>query len=529
MDLNALAALWGAARGPRHRPARPLSRKRRAITAFMLSLMALYLALASFWAGNAAGAGLAGLDPAAAGKLLWRIPLALGVAGALWDAGCVVDPAPCRPYFVSLPTLILAEGMLGLTTPVKRVLAGLGAVFSLGMAWGRPGLFPLGLGYAALALLWTACLERVIHALAPAGLLRQRAFMILLLAMGASLVLLRGGPAAPAFLPALERAWSLPGAELVRFWQTRQASHLALPLGATLALLAVTAPCLTRDLAGNRRPGTALAGGRTWGFTPPWAGVARLQLHQLLASRSGQLRLFLVVISVALGKEPELLTVGTLKSPNAWSGIAAAFTFGAVLMVPLCNLLGYDRGGVRTWWRAPILDRDLLLGKVAGCAAYGALAAPILLALLAGTTAWHLVQVPAPGGYSLHVIRAARPMGAGELLAVALLMGAVFLWLAGTGLERSLRGAWPLGLDGYGLKLQFDDEKVARVGALLAPLLWMGPVFALTMHFGWRIAAIAMAAVAVGAGLRFRRRLGWAAGDLQQNREEVTLALAAGG
>jgi hypothetical protein len=487
------------------------------------------LALAAFWGGNALGADLAGLDPAATGKLLWRIPLTLGVAGALWDAGCVVDPSPCRPYFVALPTLILAEGMLGLTTPVKRVLAGLGTVFSLGLAWGRPGLFPLGLGYAVLALLWTACLERVIHALAPAGLLRQRTFVILLLALGAALLLLKGGPAAPAFLPALERAWSQPGAELVRFWQTRHDAHLALPLEATLALLALTALCLTRDLAGNRRPGTALAGGRAWGFTPPWAGVARLQFHQLLASRSGQLRLFMVMISVVLGKEPELLTVGTLKAPHAWSGIAAAFTFGAVLMVPLCNLLGYDRGGVRTWWRAPILDRDLLLGKVVGCAAYGAIAVPLLLALLAGTTAWHLVQVPAPDGFRLQLIRAVRPMGGGEFLAVTLLLAALFLWLAGSGLERSLRGAWPLGLDGYGVKLQFDDEKVARVGALLAPLLWLGPAFALTLHFGWKVSAVAMAAAVVGAGLRFRRRLDWAAGDLEANRETVTLALAAGG
>ena len=529
MDLNALTAIWQAERGPRFRMPRPVSRARRSITRGMLLLLAAYLAMAAFWAGTAVGGGLPGLDSREAGNLLWRIPLALGLAGALWDGGCVVDPAPFRPYFVSLRTLVLAEGMLGLTTPVKQALAGLGFAFSLGLAWGRPGLFPLGLGYALLAIVWTACLERVIHCLVPAGLFRQRTFLVLILVLGMAMAFLQGRPAVPAFLRALEGAWSLPGAEMVRFWQTRQGAHLALPLGATLVLLALTAVCVARDLAVDRRPRTALAGGRVWAAASPLMTVARLQFHNLLASRSGQMRLFVLLLSVVVAKEPELITIGTLKSPHAWVGAAAGLTFGAVLIVPLCNLLGYDRGGVRTWWRLPIQDRDLLLGKVAGCAAYAVIAAVTLLALVTRASAWRLVQVNGRGGLSLEVVRALNPLGAGEVLAMALLLAALFLWWAGSGLERSLRGAWPLGRDSYGLKLELDEEKMARVGTLLAPLAWMGPLFGLTLALGWETAAAAMALLAVGASLRLRRRLDWAVSHLQEDREAVTLALAAGG
>jgi len=522
MDVRALSALWFAARGR-------VARKRPLATLALLTLLAVYLGGAALWAGTRLGGALGTLDAEATGRALWRVPLFLGVAGALWDGGCVVDPAPCRPYFIALRTLIAAEGMLGLTTPVKRVLGALGLAFALGLSWGRPALLPMGLLYAALAILWTACLERVVHVISPAGILRQRTFLVVFLGLGAGILALSslgGRPLSIPIMSALDRLWSLPGVQLVRYWQTGAPAHLLAPLGATLALAALTAACLRAELALDRGPSSALGAGRPWVFSRPWLGIARLQIHQILASRAGQMRLLMLLISVFLAKEPELLTVGTLKSPHALAAIAAAVSFGAVLVVPLCNLLGFDRGGVRTWWRAPLADRDLLLGKVAGCAAYAAIAAPILLILIAQAQAWHLAKNEGPGGLGLHVARSAHPMGGGVLFAVALMLAALFLWWAGSGLGKSLRAPWPMPLTSYAVKVEFDEEKMARVGVFLAPLAWVGPLFAATLALGWVAAAGAMAFVLVASALRFRSRLDRACADLPELREALSATLS---
>jgi len=517
VDLRALRALWSARSGTPRPPLRPA-------LAALLAPVALWLGGAAFWAGTRVGSGLAGLDPAAAGTLLWRLPLLLGFAGALWDGGCVVDPRPCRPHFIAPRTLVLAEAMLGLTTPVKLALSALGLSFTAGLGWGRPGLLPLGLLYSLLLVLWTACLERVIHVVAPAGILRQRAFLGVILGLGAGLAALStlGGAGIPGWVTAAERLWALPGIRLVGFWQTGSWPLLAVPLGATLGLLALTGACVHRELAVDRRPGAALDGGRIWAFRRPWAGLARLQFHQLLASRAGQMRLLMLLLSVLLAKEPELLTVGTVQMPRAWPALAAGLTFGAVLVVPLCNLLGFDRGGVQTWWTAPLAARDLLLGKVLGCAAYAALAAPVLLALIAKAQAWSLQR---SGGAGLRVLPSARPMAPGEALALALLLAALFLWWAGSGLARSLRAPWPMPLGSYGVKTEFDEEKVARVAILLAPLAWMVPAYGAALLLDWKAAAVAMALLALVAAARFRGRLEAAAADLALRREDLTLGL----
>ncbi len=519
MDLRALGALWSA---------RNWTLRLRPAQAAFLAPVAIYLGGATFWAGTCAGSGLPGLDPVAAGTLLWRFPLLLGFAGALWDGGCVVDPRPCRPHFIAPRTLVLAEAMLGLTTPVKLAFAALGLSFTAGLGWGRPALLPLGMSYALLVVLWIACLERVIHTLAPAGILRQRAFLGVMLGLGGSLAALSslGGAEIPGWVTAAERLWALPGICLVRFWQTGAWQLLAAPLVATLVLLALTGACVRREQALDRQPGTALDGGRIWTFRRPWAGLARLQFHQLLASRAGQMRLLMLLLSVFLAKEPELITVGTVQMPRAWPALAAGLTFGAVLVVPLCNLLGFDRGGVQTWWTAPLAARDLLLGKVVGCASYAALAAPVLLALLAKAQAWSLQR---SAGAGLQVHPSARPMAPGEALALALLLGALFLWWAGSGLARSLRAPWPMTLGNYGVKAEFDEEKVARVAVLLVPLAWMVPAYGAALLLDWKAAAAAMAALALVAAARFRRRLAAATMELAQRREDLYLGLMSRG
>jgi hypothetical protein len=530
MDLNALAAIGSAAWGARFPRLRTASRSRRTITALLLLLLGAEFCGSAFAAGHATGIGLAGLDPVATGRILWRVPLLLALAGALWDGGCVLDPAPCRPYFVSLGTRVLAEAMLGVTTPIKGVLAGFGLVFSLGLAWGQPRLLPMGLAYVLLALVWTACLERVIHALVPAGLLPQRGMLVVALGLGAALIglaWLGGKPLAPPLQPGLERLWARPGADLVRFWQTGQFRWLRLPLAATLVLLAGTGICVARELDQDRRPGASLDGGRIWRFQRPWAGVARLQLHQLLASRAGQMRLLMLLMSVLLVKEPELETVGVLKTPHAWTGIAAGITFGAILVVPLCNLLGFDRGGVQTWFRAPLAGRDLLLGKILGVAGYAALAGPILLALVVQSQAWHLVQSRTEHGIRLHLLPATDPMRAGAVLALAGLLVALFLWWAGSGLELSVRRPWPMTLGSYGMQLEFDEDKLARLGVLLAPVAWMGPLFGLSLLLGQGAALAGVAVLVAAAATRFRRCLARASLQLVEQREQITLSLSA--
>ena len=530
MDLRALAALWSAARGPRFRKASPASRARRLTTAILILILAADLCVAIFWAGNTTGSRLAVQDASGLGRTLWRIPLTVAVAGALWDGGCVVNPAPCRPYFIALRTMVLAEGMLGLTTPVKAILAGLGLVFSLGLAWGRPALFPLGLLYVALAILWVAALERVVHTLFPAGLLRQRTFLTVILVLGVAMAFLAwlgGGILSAPWLSAVEQICSQPGIELVRFWQTRNLGHLAVPMLATMGLLALAGGCVALELSRDRKAGAALGGGRPWTFLRPWVGIARLQFHQILSSRAGQVRLLALMLSVLLAKEPELITVGVLKAPHAWSGIAAGLTFGAVLVVPLCNLLGYDRAGVQTWFRVPVAARDVLLGKVMGCAAYGAMAAPILLALVFQAQTWHFAQSSRAGKLHFYVMHSGSPLGWGEVLAMAFLLTALFLWWAGSGLERSLKGAWPMTMGSYGVKMELDDEKMARIGVLLAPLAWMGPLFAVALLLGWPAAATLMAGVAGLSAVRLQRCLEKSSRVFHENREAITLALMA--
>jgi hypothetical protein len=526
VDVRVLAALWQARRAGTPRR----SGARRLWSGVLLGAIALELALGALWAGWTCARRMPGADPVLLGTALWRIPLGLGLAGALWDGGCVLSPRPLRPFFVRIRTLLLAELLLGLSTGMKRALFALAGLFALGAAARSPVLLPWALLSGFLAVLWVACLERLLPTLLPASLLRQRILLLLLAATASMLAGLRllglGGPLLFgwrfAWLAEVGRVVCRPGSDLVRAGQailsdpkTIQAASfhpsgqggvwaaLLVPLAATLLLLALTAWAVRRELAGERA-GLGTAAGPLWSFRRPWAGVARLQFQRLLASRAGQLRLFVTFVAVLVAKEPELISAGRLHAPRAWVALSAAFAFGALLIVPLCNLFGLDRGGVRSYWILPLADRDLLLGKLLGVAGYGLLGGGLILLLLA----------------------AAQPLRPLELVGIAELLLAAFLWHAGSGLARSLRGAWGMTRDSNGIELEFSDEKVARLGVLIVPLLWLLPLFAVAVLLGPWALLPAMAAAALLAGLRLRAKLAEACLELAREREALSAALA---
>jgi len=515
VDVMALSALWQA------RQAKvPQAPKQRRVWSFLLFwIMGVDLAILALWAGWTCGHQVVSTDPRLLGMRLWRVPLSLGLAGALWEGGCVVSPRPFRPFFVRARTLLLAELMVGLTTPVKRALLGLGLLFALGLGVRHPILAPWGLLVAALAILWIACLERILPALFPSGLLRQRVLLLLLLAVAGVLAGLRAtGLAAPhlsgqrpAWAAQMEWAGTLPGQHLAQGASELLAGHreafgrqLEVPLGATLLLLVLAAWMVHRELESGPAPSSGLGGGHPWVFCRPWFGVARLHLHHLLASRAGQLRLFMAFMSILAAKEPELISMGRLEAPRAWVAFSAAFVFGAILMVPLCNLLGMERGGIRTHWNLPMEDRDLLRGMLVGAGAYAFLAGSLILLLLG----------------AVHSLRPA------ELLGIGLLLVAIFLWCAGSGLSHSLRSAWGMSQESYGIQVELTDEKLARLGVVITPLLWMLPVFAVSVILGpWSLLSC-MACLVLISALRISSRLDTACAALVCERETLTLALA---
>jgi hypothetical protein len=514
MDVMALSALWQA------RQAKvPRAPKQRRVWSFLLFwIIGVDLAMLALWAGWTCGHQVVSTDPRLLGMRLWRVPLSLGLAGALWEGGCVVSPRPLRPFFVRARTLLLAELMLGLTTPVKRALFGLGLLFALGLGLSHPILAPWGLLVATLAILWMACLERILPALFPSGLLRQRVLLLLLLAVAGVLAGLRvTGLAAPhlsgqrpAWVAQLEWVGTLPGqhlaqgaSELLVGRGEAFGRHLVVPLGATLLLLVLAAWMVHRELESGPAPASGLGGGHPWAFRRPWFGVARLHLQRLLASRAGQLRLFMAFMSILAAKEPELISLGRLQAPRAWVALSAAFVFGAILMVPLCNLLGMERGGIRTHWNLPMEDRDLLRGMLVGAGAYAAMA----------------------GGLILLLLGAVHPLRPAELLGIGLLLVAIFLWCAGSGLSHSLRSAWGMSSESYGIQVELTDEKLARLGVVIAPLLWMLPIFALSVLRGPGWLLPCMVGLVLIAAQRIRSRLDAACEELVRDRETITASL----
>jgi len=233
-------------------------------------------------------------------------------------------------------------------------------------------------------------------------------------------------------------------------------------------------------------------------------------------------------MAILLTKEPVLISIGHLQTPQAWVALAGALTFGVVLMVPLCNLLGFDRGGIRTWWLLPLRDRDLWLGKVAGTAAYAALALPVLLIFLVQAQALRLHALDRAGGLDLTLEAGTHPLGAAAVLALALLLAILFLWWAGSGLKLSLAGASPMGLGTYGVQPGFTDEKVARLGVLFAPLLWIVPLFAVASLLGPAVLFPVLALLGTWSGLRFSRKLDQVCAAMDGGREELTTVLSAG-
>lgn len=497
----------------------------------LLGILSVYLAIACFLGGQ----GMARLvmkEPAAAGRVFWRIPLVLGVMGALWDGGCLLAAEPFAPRFVKPSNRLLAELGLGLLTPFKRVLVALGLCFLLGMGSEKGLLCLCAMPSLCMVIVWVIALERVLFALVPGRLLKRRALLLALLILGLSMVLVGTGHGQGlswlASVSVLEWFWFWPGWIQVQAWRGFLEGRFleglklqGLAALSTFALLLVSGLILVQAERSERAPGL----GGLWRFRRPWLLIARLQFHQLMGSRAGQLRMALMLVSVPMVKEPELLSMGNLHPGKVWIALAAAMTFGSMLIIPLCNLLGFDRSGVKSWWLLPLKDRELLLGKVMGSAAYAACLLPLLLLSLTAAQVWRF-QAGA-SGLVLRSMHLPWTQCILDSLALSFFLGTLFLWCAGSGLQRSLRSAWPMELSSYGLKLSFDEEKIARLGMLLAPIAWMVPLYGAVSHWGNAPLLLVFGGLGLVALMRLKRRLDHAEVLLAQVREELTAVLSA--
>ncbi len=371
----------------------------------------------------------------------------LALLAAIWDGTPALDTRPLRPFQARPLSLFEAELALSLMTPFKLAQGLLLLAFSLGAGAARPlllGLLPLAVGL----LVSLVCLERLLGRLTRLATQHLRLALVFVALVPPMRLMINA--VAQDFLgrPLMSGALGL-NLERLAEW-TPKSSHtpswpwviVGTGLGTT-ALLALTFLVLRQELKGNGSTSHAQAGG-IWRFQRPWVGVARHRWESLWASKQGRFFLFV----------PLLVPFCQVDAMLFRQRPAPAFLIGCVgwVMLPLgalaCTLFGLDRKAVRSFWTWPLEDRDLLVGKVAGTAAYQAVVILICLALLPLTT----------------------PMPLRLLPAVCLFCVALACFQLRAGLRHSLE--YPRPLDPKGLNPgDFGDEHLTKLGRLLLP--WM--------------------------------------------------------
>lgn len=117
---------------------------------------------------------------------------------------------------------------------------------------------------------------------------------------------------------------------------------------------------------------------KLWSYTSPMMAVARLQLHTLLGSHLGKFAFAMPLITLVLVRGPFSEVAGT----GHWL-IPGAFVYISLAANGLgFNQFGLDGHGVKALFLLPIAERTILEGKQLGFAAWQAMQALLLAALL---------------------------------------------------------------------------------------------------------------------------------------------------
>lgn len=372
MDVNLLTAVWHAER------ARGMEKAQRGLR-IALGISALPMLGLMGWLGLTAGRALSHMDPALAGQGLATGLLGLSFLSGFWDGSCALRFEPFRPFQVNPSNLFFAELMVTLQTPMKLYLAALATSWAIGVAAIHPSLLPWLALFVPLLLLWLIFLERIIGVLA--GRLTSMNFKLLalygLLFLGLWVFMAKAENRSINWLPSGQfgsrLSLLLPTTQMFMGWQGILEGGwpvvrlIVLPVLWTTLLLLLAYGALRKTLSGEATQTFGGEAAQPWVFRRPWVGVARHQWHSLWNSKVGRLYLFVPLLGLNGVITPKILEI---HAGSTWTIACLGFV---QLSVGFCfNLFGMDRGGVRGFWTLPLEDRDLLLGKVVGTAAFQA-------------------------------------------------------------------------------------------------------------------------------------------------------------
>nr|WP_320131430.1 hypothetical protein [uncultured Holophaga sp.] len=504
MDVAPLTALlWVRGREP--------GKGREVLTAILM-ILAFILGTGTFLVGRGFARTLS--SPGSTGAQLPVLTglLALAGASALWHGSRSLDPRILEAFQVAPVPLFLAELATALTTPFKRAGAFVLMAFFLGagtvhlrlLAW----MLPLG----CLWLLSLVSLERILgrgtRILGAQGRL-SLVFSLLLLALppllnGISATLLArpllpqrslslailSRPALP--IPPVTLAWT-PGEPLAR----RIAQGLVLPFMGTAFLLILCFFALRQEGVG-RGPHRSTSPLGVWASGRPWVTIAHDHWNRLWSSRQGSFYLFTPLLAPLI--QVDLMIFHQVPGVRVLIGVAGW------VMLPLgtlcCSFFGLDRGAVRSFWTWPITDRDLLLGKLVGTAAYQG----VVILLLVG------------------VMALATPMPARFLPATLLFCLSLASCQLAAGLKLSI--LHPRRLDPTALNAgAFDDAHLARLGHLLQPWLLLVLVGSLAALAGPLVLTLTLFVI-LGLSLRIlARAMPRAVTLLETHRDELSAHL----
>lgn len=502
MDVNLFKAVWHAER------ARGMGKAQRGLR-IVLGISALPMLGLTGWLGLTAGRALSHMDPALVGQGLATGLLCLSFLSGFWDGSCALRFEPFRPFQVSPSSLFFAELMVTIQIPMKLYLAALSASWALGVAVIHPSLLPWLMLFVPLLLLWLISLERIIGVLA--GRLTSMNFKLLalygLLFLGLWVFMAKAENRSINWLPSgqfsSQLSYWLPTTQMIMGWQGVLkgdwpfARLFVLPVLWTALLLLLAYGALRNIFSGEAAQTFGGEVGQPWAFRRSWVGVARHQWHSLWNSKVGRLFLFVPLLGLDGVVTPTVIGV---RPGSTW--IIACLGF-VQLSTGFCfNLFGFDRGGVRGFWTLPLEDRDLLVGKVMGVAAFQA----VILFLFAACLPF------------------LAPLTRMQGLSAVFFCTSLFSAHARSGMRFSVKHPRPVDPAGI-TPNNLDDTYFGKLGRVFLPWVVLVAVWGIASRMGSWPLLLSMVLTCLGSLALLWRGISTATDGLRLGRDHLTATL----
>lgn len=403
LDLNLLKALLWRERE------KWLCRKNRFFMAFLSMALLLPGSLCVLLGWHFAKT-LPQVSPNQASGLWMAGIIVLATISAIWDGTLALEIRTLRPFETRPFALFQGEMLLSLLTPFKLIFTAFLALFAFGACLKHPSLFFwlwAGIAFTLMALI---CLERILGRITRTMSQRFKAALIILAALPL-LRLLLDSMAQEVFKRSLfPQALPLDGIKgygikvlnarpnlfPIEAWQSGLQGQSAWmhgflkPLVLSALILSLTFWFLRRDFQ-EEAQSNASKGGRLWDFDQAWMGVARHRWESIWASKQGRFFILLPLVMPLIQVDAMFMTL--LPGPAFLMGATGWMMMGTGSLA--CTQFGLDRASVRHFWVLPIEDRDLLLGKVLGVAAYQLVSILLFMVLLSLATPLPLKLLPA--------------------------------------------------------------------------------------------------------------------------------------